>query len=207
MTDSSAKLARTWNDFTFELQFARQQDRFAHQLIIRSHDKPKARVLLSSLEGDSQQDWPASPPLQEIHLQEIDGRNVVMGVGMAGSAHWSIACESQTNDSSPKFVFDLACRVSEQPVWLGSSYQFPGETASIASVDDYLSVEVGSGFILCVVALSIENEQAPRLAVSDSGELTIAASARGQEHEEHSPSSPARTIRWQYQLEIRKSKQ
>lgn len=100
-------------------------------------------VLLSA-----SQDWPASPPVQEVSIERIHGRDCLLGVGRAGQAHWSLSVEtlpiervdaSEAADSwdepmvtSPfpsgrGLRFDVACRCPQQPTWLGSTYQTDAE--------------------------------------------------------------------------------
>jgi len=68
-------------------------------------------------------DWPASPPIQQLSLESIHGAPTLLGVGQAGKSHWSISVESSTLDSKPALKFDLACRCRAQPFWLGSTYE------------------------------------------------------------------------------------
>jgi len=96
-------------------------------------------VLLSE-----QEDWPASPPVQELSIERIGDRDCLLGVGRAGKSHWSISIETLANGtdeaSSPAqprtdasdssrfpagraLRFDIACRCPEPPVWLGSTYR------------------------------------------------------------------------------------
>jgi hypothetical protein len=39
---------------------------------------------------------------------------------MAGTSHWSVSVETDT--ARAEMVFDVACRISQQPRFLGSSY-------------------------------------------------------------------------------------
>lgn len=77
----------------------------------------------TSREGDDDEPWPPSPPLQELHYHEssrIDGgRKSVLAVGMAGTSHWSLSAEPHDEG----IVFDVAVRVRELPIVIGSSYQ------------------------------------------------------------------------------------
>jgi hypothetical protein len=65
--------------------------------------------------------WPPSPPFQEVHLESrADGKQIALAVGRAGTSHWSLSVEPFLSGSG--FVFDVACRVRERPIELGSSY-------------------------------------------------------------------------------------
>ena len=100
------------------------QDRHKH--VIQIVENGVSRPLLSSVEGDSSDEWPPSPAFQQLHVeQRTDGdhfRNVALLVGMAGRNHWSMSVEAP---SPAVMVFDVACRVDDrQPVNLRSTYQF-----------------------------------------------------------------------------------
>lgn len=94
--------------------------------------------------GGDQEDWPASPPVQEISRERIGDRDCLLGVGRAGKSHWSISVETlpprESTDaavaraSDPAAAegpfprgsglrFDIACRCTEAPGWLGSTYR------------------------------------------------------------------------------------
>jgi hypothetical protein len=103
-------------DGRFIVKFDWQHDRFQHQLAV------DGTIVGQSLEGDSAEIWPASPPIQQISLEQIDGREMVLGVGAAGRSHWSLSAGPCIDDKSA-ILFDLACRCKESPTFLGSSYQ------------------------------------------------------------------------------------
>ena len=64
--------------------------------------------------------WPASPPVQEWHDETRVSATVLMAVGRAGRSHWSLSCEVSTDS---RMAFDVAARINEPPVRLGSSYR------------------------------------------------------------------------------------
>lgn len=72
-----------------------------------------------SIEGGQQEPWPASPPIQQLLTQEIDGSTAILGVGAAGRSHWSISAELQEG----AIEFDVACRCKGDARFLGSSYE------------------------------------------------------------------------------------
>jgi hypothetical protein len=84
--------------------------------------------LLESWEDDtvsSDEDWPASPPIQQLSLESINNRPTLLGVGQAGKSHWSIsveAIERAAAETDAAIRFDLACRTQATPDWLGSTY-------------------------------------------------------------------------------------
>jgi hypothetical protein len=119
------------------------------------------------------EDWPASPPIQQLSLESIHGAPTLLGVGQAGKSHWSISVETLKLDSIPALKFDLACRCREQPSWLGSTYQ---RSSSLAN-------------------------QVPRLRLIDDTRIDIAANATLIVNCQVDPSANAkypRTFRWSY---------
>ena len=111
---SSAQLVSSL-DGRLVAKFTWQGDRYGHQL---SFD---GKVVGSSIEGDAAENWPTSPPIQQVSLEQIDGRQMVLGVGAAGRSHWSISVGPCPDDDNA-LKFDLACRCKESPGLLGSSY-------------------------------------------------------------------------------------
>jgi hypothetical protein len=103
------------------VEFVTLGDRQGHTIFFVSADGVRT-ALLESVEGTSADDWPPSPPLQNLTVEErADGRRVALLVGMAGSGHWSASIESAAGEG--RIVFDIACRHTEQPRWLGSRYR------------------------------------------------------------------------------------
>ncbi len=81
-------------------------------------------LLLESMEGTPDDDWPASPALRELHFEErADGRRLALLVGMAGKSHWSLSVELDA--ARGHLVFHVACRLRSPPVRLGSRYRLP----------------------------------------------------------------------------------
>lgn len=110
----------------------RAGDRYAHRIELLSSDRDLL-ASASSEEGaassidDATETWPASPPFQQFHRQEIDGRPAWFFVGMAGKSHWSASVTAR--DDVPGWEFDVACRYREAPGYLGSAYRvvFPDD--------------------------------------------------------------------------------
>jgi hypothetical protein len=95
-------------------------DRVSHRIEVLDAD---SRILaeLRSIEGTSDDEWPASPVLQNCSLQEIrPGALTAFLVGMAGKSHWSASIETVPHTGA--FNFDFACRVHEEPQWMGTTY-------------------------------------------------------------------------------------
>ena len=90
-------------------------------------------LLLESLEGGDDNDWPPSPPIQEISDCTIESDanrgEALLFVGAAGHSHWAMTLTIRDHwidpvaRTQPEIVFDVACRVSELPAWLGTSYR------------------------------------------------------------------------------------
>jgi hypothetical protein len=80
---------------------------------------------LCSLESDATRTWPHSPPLQQISVEEIGDAPVALGVGAAGSSHFSISISSRLWQQQPALQFDVAVRCNPAADGLGSGYQGP----------------------------------------------------------------------------------
>lgn len=100
--------------------FRRLADRFAHRV---EWIAPGGVIsLMESIEGAADEDWPPSPPLQELHFeQRTGGMQLALLVGRAGASHWSLSIE--LDPARSRIAFDVACRVRSAPAWLGSSYR------------------------------------------------------------------------------------
>ena len=88
-----------------QIGFHWHRDRFAHSISLVKSDRQLP--LLASREGDSEQDWPPSPVLQELHFEDRPAGAVALLVGRTTLAHWSLAITT----SEEGFSFDAACRV------------------------------------------------------------------------------------------------
>lgn len=100
--------------------FLWQRDRYTHRIEVL--DRGRATVCLTTDEGNADDPWPPSPPLQQYSMEAGGGgKDVVLLVGMAGKSHWSASVEGDTTTAS--LVFDMACRVARRPYWLGSTYR------------------------------------------------------------------------------------
>ncbi len=61
-----------------------------------------------------------APPLQQLDECELaHGRRGLVGLGMAGTSHWSLAVEAQRG----QLWFDVACRIQQSPQRLLSEYR------------------------------------------------------------------------------------
>lgn len=163
------------------LVFQRIADRWQHRLewseasaarpaprVTAPSDEPHGRLVLSSLEGGPLDDWPPSPPLQELHLEERGSiQPVALLVGMAGASHWSLGVECAPQGDA--LLLDVACRAARPPAWLGSRYQLGPRMASrrrgadswIVASDDDRACRLELSVSLAVDDVSLAFDGAP----------------------------------------------
>ena len=146
----------------WHVEFTRRGDRLAHVISRLVDGLP--RPLLSSIEGTANDEWPPSPPLQEVHFESRPGVELALPVGMAGKSHWSISIELCA--ATGRLTFDVACRVRSVPVFLGSKYAIiqpsgvglqnePGWKLDVEPIDGQLECQIGrSATRLCITAAS-----------------------------------------------------
>ena len=125
------------------IQFPRSGDRFAHSILL------DGQPVATSLEGGDADDWPPSPPLQQLSIEDLGNGPVGLLVGMAGRSHWSLSVELQGNE----VVFDAACRIRGDGGELGSHYRLHGE-------QHRLNWRVDSGPGLAAAELDVSSEEA-----------------------------------------------
>jgi hypothetical protein len=134
MHSTTATQERLLEAGDLRVRFYWHLDRYAHEVSRRIDGD--WRPLLTSIEGSPQDDWPASPPFQSLHIDERDdGRTLALLVGMAGKSHWSASIEIETREQEPTTCvsFDVACRVRDCPPGpLRSAYRAADPTASAA---------------------------------------------------------------------------
>ena len=106
------------------VRYGRLGDRLAHE--IGTIDGDSFHPVLESIEGTPADVWPPSPPMQQI-VEESIGVSlspVLLGVGLSGNGHWSIAIESQ---NASLLIFDVACKNSKPSLWFGTKYRVSTE--------------------------------------------------------------------------------
>lgn len=112
------------------IEFTWQVDRFAHSIYFLKEDE--RQPLLTSIEGSTKDEWPSSPPLQQISAQAIAGDSAIMGVGMAGHSHWSASYLLKTDDDGQlTLLCELACLT-----------KLPARKSAVAEPDKTTSAEV-----------------------------------------------------------------
>lgn len=117
------------------VQFRWRGDRFSHQILLGD------KMIASSVEGDPEQPWPPSPPVQQISLEELGDKWVVLGVGAAGSSHWSVAVEPFQESA---IRFDWACRTGDTGSQLMTTYDRLAEGWAIEPADNARQVDSNS---------------------------------------------------------------
>ena len=161
---------------TLQVDFVRVGDRF-EQTVTRLDREGNSVAIWRDLHDSDSDDWPASPPIQELSLEEIGGKNVLLGVGRAGKSHWSVSIETAETDSGPAIRFDFACRCPEPPQWLGTTYKIESGVPEDATTGHALQ------------ATCAEDATLTRIAP---GQIKIEPLA-------HPPKWPG-TVRWRYTI-------
>lgn len=166
--------------------FRRLGDRFAHR--VELVEGPYSAPILESLEGEPDDPWPPSPPLQELHFEDRPaGQRLALLVGRAGASHWSLSVE--WDPLSSRFSFDVACRVRSAPAWLGSRYRLPGAAAGSGPIDASAGVALPGGRRLRTE--SVDDQPVCKL-IRQVGELQL--------HPAPVAGPWPKTSRWQYSI-------
>ena len=92
-------------------------DRFGHTLFaVNGSDSTR---LLESVEGTSDDVFPPSPPIAELHQQN----DTLFLTGATTAGHWSVSVEPKLQGNQGCLVFDVACRLKSVTQQLSSSYK------------------------------------------------------------------------------------
>lgn len=158
-------------------------DRWGHQVeIIRGGEWHAA---LESVEGAACDGWPPSPAFQSLDVDTFGGTGrTVLLVGKAGVSHWSAAIAVEPTAGALKF--DVACRLSARPSFLGSSYRIVGGRLG----DLYPAIRFAE------VKLGGDNDSGRWQVESTDDRLAIRLALP--------PSIVPTTVRWQYTIGSRK---
>jgi hypothetical protein len=168
----------------WRVTFERRGDRYGHRIELIEADK--VTPLLESIEGTPEEDWPASPALKELHLEDRPGgKQLALLVGMAGRSHWSMSVE--LDPQAAQLVFDVACRLRDEPRQLSSTYRVAA--LPVRLLTDPPRVAGPQGFELQPQAL--ENRVA---------ELTLPSSEIVGVQADVGTGKWPRTIRWRYSI-------
>jgi hypothetical protein len=104
------------------VSFRWTEGRFRHSIVLNDSNGTTLDHWEDAIESASDE-WPASPPIQQLSLESIQERPTLLGVGQAGKSHWSISVEPIAAPDARGLRFDLACRSRTLPHWLGSTYK------------------------------------------------------------------------------------
>ncbi len=107
---------------SMRIVFQSEGDRIAHRVEILENGS--FVPVLHSKEGRDHDLWPSSPTLQSVHVEPRPSGQVALLVGMAGVSHWSASVLADV--ARGRATFDIACRSTSAPRWLGSSYRWHG---------------------------------------------------------------------------------
>lgn len=105
-------------------------DRWTHRIEIENRGR------WQSVEGpraDGDDRWPASPVLVELSPLDTPHGLAVLGVGLAGRSHFSASIGPAPGEDG-RVRFEIACRVVEPPIWLGSTYAKAAKTGDAVTV-------------------------------------------------------------------------
>ena len=98
------------------------QDRFQHEIGLLIQD---TRIpVLESCEGNSDDIWPISPPLQQIQQQQIEESQVLLAIGMSGASHFSTSMLLRSDERMIELQIESAC-VVKAPLSPASSAGVP----------------------------------------------------------------------------------
>ncbi len=178
---------------TLRVAFVWWQDRFGQVISVGTPGGDLATVL-SSIEGDAQELWPASPPLQSVSLGPLaDGRQAALLVGMAGRSHWSASVEALSGRAA--LVFDVACRLGSLPASLGTQYSVAaGQIRSGPGEKQREFVEIRTDGPAVRIYREDLPQAATKLRLPESGDIVIR------------PALPDKlataTVRWKYRVEV-----
>jgi hypothetical protein len=188
LTSADLHTTRTLGDAHFAATLRRVADRFQQQIeFVYSGDgvkgEPQRLVLFQSYEGDTREPWPASPPLQACQTDPTIG---ILGTGMAGTTHWSLAL----TPGEQTLTWDIACRFKKAATRLGSMYSFETELTP-CSAEDGWEFPLPAGY------------QGRLTASSEPATPTHAALVDGRiSFRPTSISAPPATIRWLFRLAL-----
>jgi hypothetical protein len=180
---------------SLRVDFDRNQDRWRHRIFLMLPEGSAAAttlLLFESLEGTSEEDWPASPPLQFVSIETRPTKPpVALLMGMAGGSHWSASIEQHPAEQMLRF--DIACRAGGEPKQLGSRYRIASRV-SVVQASDELVEFTAAGQTFQMTGEPAKDSPLPALQQIDQ-ELRV--------HFGQPTSAQAQTYRWIYRLQAR----
>jgi hypothetical protein len=182
------------------VRFDWSHDRFGHLFVGCGADAPAGApetndAWMRSLEGNSQEDWPASPAFQQLdHCPLAEGRSGLLLVGMAGRSHWSLAVVVRDN----QLVLEVACRIQAGTEQLRSTYALAPDV-HVTSTDQTVLLER-------LLERSSPDAPAPRVIVHPDRDTTRVGFDPAARLLEIRPLKPPvrlpATVRWSYRLAL-----
>ncbi|GAA4439646.1 hypothetical protein [Bremerella cremea] len=173
------------------VHFVKQKDRFGHVLALVQGEE--CTPLFASIEGTDEEDWPESPPYQEVHMEDRGDSSVALLVGKAGHSHWSAAVEPTSKPGGLQYA--VACRMQDYPRCMCSRYGSVMPTPVEPKLErDGPWVWNVNGVEVCVEVIAQEQFPTPELPASSTG-FEVNASL------DHEPFP--KTIQWRYQIWVR----
>jgi hypothetical protein len=169
------------------------EDRFGHEIWLG--DGANQIRVLRSLEGAPDEEWPASPPFQSLHVERREhagaGRQLALLVGMAGRSHWSASIE--VDRAARQARFDIACRTGEAlRTAPASRYRIAQNVARARVSDRRIVLRAAELPNVQLILEALEGEASARIEDDPQG-LAIVA-------DDIQPRIGKRTIRWAYRL-------
>lgn len=184
------------------VQFNWLTDRYGHTIsLVRGGQSFR---ILESIEDTSDSIWPTSPPFQNLSDATIQsdtqqGR-VTMLVGAAGKSHWAMTIAPRDHGIrreplrfEPELHFDVACRVKELPLWIGSTYRACSGWADLAEPNRTVRMKIGEDIV------DLISESAVVELDTASGRLPIIRLRATTETLDAHPE----TVRWSYEVRLR----
>ena len=154
MSNNLSILISTSEAVQLRLEFAKSDDRWLNLWILVSGDNEFE--IMTSVEGTPEQNWPPSPPLQDVNVHELPNGSAILGVGMAGKSHWSASLAGITeNPEQTQFIrCEWACLSKDEQdratakaklgscfsVSSGFAFQQTGDRTEILSKDDQKAI-------------------------------------------------------------------
>ncbi len=110
-------------EVSLAVDFVWKQDRYQHHLYWvhqgAEGSTRRGEALLESIHDDLEAAWPKCPAIQQLHMEDHVQGKVLLGVGLAGTNHYSLVVES----SGPgRLRFDWAVRTRGRAEYVGTHY-------------------------------------------------------------------------------------
>lgn len=180
-----------------QVAFAWSDDRYAHIVSLLTSENGEPTRILQSIEGTAEDAWPPSPPVQQLVPHHMESGETFLGVGQAGTAHWSLSVEPL-----PKPVvgyhFELACRVTRGPEYIGSRLQML--LRDVHWTEDFQGVSPSLNTAFCGARLRLAVEADCSRLTWESSQPSIVNVLPFENHGQQGVLP--RTIRWAYRLTL-----